>query len=84
MTASMSLTLKDGRTVLMIEPMEIESKAEAKTVAATIEKWAESLPDNKPRQPRKSSKKTPSRQTATRRKEKNGEVDPAQTSLLQG
>ena len=31
MSASMSLTLKDGRTVLQIEQMEIETKTEAKS-----------------------------------------------------
>ena len=64
MSASMSLTLKDGRTVLQIEQMEIETKTEAKAVAAMIEKWAEGLPDKKGRS---RAKPKSSRRTATSR-----------------
>ena len=62
MTASMSLTLKDGRTILVIDQMEIETKTEAKTVSAMIDKWAEGLPDKKGR----SRKPKSSRRTATK------------------
>jgi len=77
----MSLTLKDGKTVLMIEAMEIETKAEAKLMAAMVEKWSESLPDSKPRVRKAKAK---ARQAARQgRKEKpNGDTEAAQAALV--
>jgi hypothetical protein len=50
--ASMSLTLKDGKAVLVVEPTTIETRAEAAALAALIEKFAASLPETRPRQSR--------------------------------
>jgi hypothetical protein len=78
----MSLTLKDGRQMLVIDQMEIETKTEAKSLSAMIEKWAESLPDSKPRT-RTKARKTPSRRTAPQRSPKaNGDTEATQTSLV--
>jgi hypothetical protein len=81
--------LKDGRTVLVIEAMEIETKAEAHALSAMLEKWAEGLPESKPRAPRKAKGKS-SRQTGTpakRSRKANGDVahddtEATQTSLV--
>ena len=90
MTAvAMSLTLREGRTVLVIDGMEIETKAEAKAVSTMISQWAEGLPESKPRAPRKAKGKS-SRQTGTpakRSRKANGDVahddtEAAQTSLV--
>jgi len=87
MTAvAMSLTLREGRTVLVIDGMEIETKAEAKAVSTMISQWAEGLPESKPRTPRKAKKAA--RQTAKRSRapRANGEViddaETAQESLI--
>jgi hypothetical protein len=70
--------------------MEIETRAEAKAVAAMIEKWSETLPEKKARN--RSTRAKPSRQTAAKaRQEKrqsrkaNGDesdTETAQTSLI--
>jgi hypothetical protein len=78
MSASMSLTLKDGRTVLQIEPMEIETKTEAKAVAAMIEKWAEGLPDKKGRsraKPKSSRRIATSKPSRSRSRRPSGDTE---------
>jgi len=89
MSASMSLTLKEGKAVLVIEPMQIETKVEAKYLSAMIEKWAESLPESKPRVRATKGKKLANaareRQAARQSRKPNGDVTDAeatQTSLV--
>jgi hypothetical protein len=80
MGVSMSLSLKDGKTILQIEAMEIETKAEAVQAAQMLTQWAESLPEKKART---RGKRTSSRRTATakpRSRSRNGEAAPAETA----
>ena len=74
MSASMSLTLRDGRTVLQIEPIEIETKTEAKSVAAMIEKWAEGLPDKKGRSRAKPKSSRRTAKPASRSRRPSGDA----------
>lgn len=63
MSTSLSLTYKDGKKLLVVETMEIETKAQAKELSALLETWGESLPETLPRT-RQHAKKVAARSRA--------------------